>query len=161
MQFRTRPETAAFEPSRTIPNGWSAGCRRFRFRYAFAAFLLEFQALFAIQQLFLDGLDRLRTRLAFFALWAFFARRALGTLAADLRSLLGLRLARFACLTFLARLPFFTTRHFDGHPSVLLRASRVGEIDRDELVEIVQEAWLSQASARRGREWLRERGLAD
>ena len=58
------------------------------------------------------------------------------------------------------RLPFFTTRHFDGHPSVLLRASRVGEIDRDELVEIVEEAWLSQASARRGREWLRERGLA-
>ena len=59
------------------------------------------------------------------------------------------------------RLPFFTTPHFDGHPSVLLRASRVGEIDRDELVEIVQEAWLSQASARRGREWLRGRGLAE
>ena len=53
------------------------------------------------------------------------------------------------------RLPFFTTPHFDGHPSVLLRASRVGEIDRDELVEIVQEAWLAQASARRGQAWLR------
>jgi hypothetical protein len=26
------------------------------------------------------------------------------------------------------RLPFFTTPHFDGHPSVLLRASRVGEM---------------------------------
>ncbi|WP_221632388.1 hypothetical protein [Oryzihumus leptocrescens] len=24
--------------------------------------------------------------------------------------------------------PFFTTAHFDGHPSVLLRASRVGEL---------------------------------
>jgi len=52
------------------------------------------------------------------------------------------------------RLPFFTTPHFDGHPSVLLRASRVGEIDRDELVEIVQEAWLAQASNRRGQAWL-------
>jgi hypothetical protein len=58
------------------------------------------------------------------------------------------------------RLPFFTTAHFDGHPSVLLRASRVGEIDRDELVEVVEEAWLAQASARRGRLWLASRDLA-
>lgn len=55
------------------------------------------------------------------------------------------------------RLPFFTTPHFDGHPSVLLRGSRVGDLDRDELVEIVEEAWLSQASARRGRAWLQDR----
>ena len=26
--------------------------------------------------------------------------------------------------------PYFTTPHFDGHPSVLLRGSRIGEIDR-------------------------------
>ena len=57
------------------------------------------------------------------------------------------------------RLPFFTTPHFDGHASVLLRASRVGEIDRDELVEVVQEAWLAQASARRCTTWLESRGL--
>ena len=57
------------------------------------------------------------------------------------------------------RLPFFTTLHFDGHPSVLLRASRVGEMERDELVEVVEEAWLSQASERRGRAWLASRGL--
>ena len=50
--------------------------------------------------------------------------------------------------------PFFTTKHFDGHPSVLLRASRVGELGRDELAEIVQDAWLAQASARRGAAWL-------
>ena len=24
--------------------------------------------------------------------------------------------------------PFFTTPHFDGHPSVLVRASRIGEL---------------------------------
>jgi hypothetical protein len=52
--------------------------------------------------------------------------------------------------------PFFTTPHFDSHLSVLLRASRVGEIGYDELVEVVQEAWLSRASARRRDAWLRE-----
>src|SRR3569623_3595320 len=45
--------------------------------------------------------------------------------------------------------PFFTTPHFDGHPSVLLRASRIGELSRDELAEVVQEAWLPRASRRR------------
>ena len=51
--------------------------------------------------------------------------------------------------------PFFTTPHFDGHPSVLLRASRVGELTRQELAEIVQDAWLSRASARRAASWIR------
>ncbi len=50
--------------------------------------------------------------------------------------------------------PFFTTPHFDGHPSVLLRASRVGELTRKELAEVIQEAWLSRASARRAASWL-------
>jgi hypothetical protein len=50
--------------------------------------------------------------------------------------------------------PFFTTAHFDGHPSVLLRESRLGELDRDELAEIVQDAWLARASARRVAAWL-------
>jgi hypothetical protein len=57
-----------------------------------------------------------------------------------------------------ARSPFFTTPHFDGHSSVLVRASRLGEIDRDELAEIIEEAWLSRASAARARAWLKERG---
>jgi hypothetical protein len=35
----------------------------------------------------------------------------------------------------------------------------VGEMERDELVEVVEEAWLSQASERRGRAWLASRGL--
>jgi hypothetical protein len=50
--------------------------------------------------------------------------------------------------------PFFTTPHFDGHPSVLLRAARIGELSYQELVEVVQDAWLSQASARRAAAWL-------
>jgi hypothetical protein len=54
-------------------------------------------------------------------------------------------------------LPFFTTRHFDGHPSVLVRASRLPEVDRAELAELVEEAWLSRASKARGAAWLRDR----
>jgi hypothetical protein len=52
--------------------------------------------------------------------------------------------------------PFFTTPHFDGHRSVLVRASRLSELTRDELAEVVQDAWLSQASNRRRTTWLAE-----
>lgn len=52
--------------------------------------------------------------------------------------------------------PFFTTPHFDGHPSVLLRGSRVGELTLSELTEVVQDAWLAQASKRRADAWLAE-----
>ncbi|WP_130290948.1 MmcQ/YjbR family DNA-binding protein [Pseudonocardia sediminis] len=58
-----------------------------------------------------------------------------------------------------ASTPFFTTPHFDGHPSVLVRASRLGEIGRDELAEVVQDAWLAQASSRRASAWLAEHQL--
>ena len=50
--------------------------------------------------------------------------------------------------------PFFTTPHFEGHPSVLVRASRLGELTRQELAEVIQDAWLSRASARRATRWL-------
>jgi hypothetical protein len=52
--------------------------------------------------------------------------------------------------------PFFTTPHFDGHLSVLLRASRLGELSYAELAEVVEDAWLSRASRRRREVWLRE-----
>lgn len=51
--------------------------------------------------------------------------------------------------------PFFTTPHFDGHRSVLLRASRINELNRQELSEIIEDAWLSRASPRRGEAWLK------
>jgi hypothetical protein len=51
--------------------------------------------------------------------------------------------------------PFFTTPHFDGHLSVLLRASRIGELTRQELAEIVEDAWLSRTSPKRAERWLR------
>ena len=56
--------------------------------------------------------------------------------------------------------PFFTTPHFDGHDSVLVQASRLGEIGRQELAEVVQDAWLAQASARRRAAWLAEHAAA-
>ncbi|GAA2833037.1 MmcQ/YjbR family DNA-binding protein [Kribbella solani] len=56
--------------------------------------------------------------------------------------------------------PFFTTPHFDGHPSVLVRASRLGELSRQELTEVIQDAWLSRASNRRATIWLKQQRLA-
>jgi hypothetical protein len=55
------------------------------------------------------------------------------------------------------RSPFFTTPHFNGHVSVLVRASRIGELTLRELTEVVQDAWLSRASPTRGATWLHAR----
>jgi hypothetical protein len=51
-------------------------------------------------------------------------------------------------------LPFFTTPHFDGHSSVLVRGSRIGELTVQELAEVIQDAWLSRASPARATAWL-------
>ena len=37
--------------------------------------------------------------------------------------------------------PFFTIPHFDGYNAVLVQASRLGEIERAELVEVITDAW--------------------
>jgi hypothetical protein len=50
--------------------------------------------------------------------------------------------------------PFFTTPHFDGHLSVLVRASRIGELTLQELTEVIQDAWLTQTSPTRAAAWL-------
>jgi hypothetical protein len=50
--------------------------------------------------------------------------------------------------------PFFTTAHFDGHPSVLIRARHLSDLSYAELAEVIQDAWLSRASARRAAQWL-------
>lgn len=50
--------------------------------------------------------------------------------------------------------PFFSTPHFDGHRSVLVRAEHLDRLSHRELAEVVQDAWLSRASARRARAWL-------
>ena len=55
--------------------------------------------------------------------------------------------------------PFFTTEHFNGHPSVLLRHSRVGELSRDELAEMIYDAWLARAPKRMAQRWLDDHQL--
>ena len=37
--------------------------------------------------------------------------------------------------------PFFTIPHFNGYTAVLVRLSRLGEISRDELAEVITDAW--------------------
>ncbi|MEP9364821.1 MmcQ/YjbR family DNA-binding protein [Nocardioides sp. CN2-186] len=43
------------------------------------------------------------------------------------------------------RLPFFTIDHFKGYNAVLVQESRLAEIDRDELAEIITDAWAAKA----------------
>jgi len=50
--------------------------------------------------------------------------------------------------------PFFTIDHFVGHNAVLVQQSRLGELDRDELVEIITDAWAARAPKRLVREHL-------
>ncbi|WP_225729454.1 MULTISPECIES: MmcQ/YjbR family DNA-binding protein [unclassified Nocardia] len=52
--------------------------------------------------------------------------------------------------------PFFTTPHFDGHASVLLRLSELHRISRDELSEIITDGWLCRAPKRLAARWLAE-----
>ena len=41
--------------------------------------------------------------------------------------------------------PFFTIDHFRGYNAVLVQQSRLGEITRDELAEVITDAWLATA----------------
>ena len=52
------------------------------------------------------------------------------------------------------RLPFFTIDHFKGYAAVLVQQSRLGEIGRDELEEIITDAWAAKAPKKLVREHL-------
>jgi hypothetical protein len=51
---------------------------------------------------------------------------------------------------------YFTTPHFDGYPAVLVRIPQLIRLDRDELGDLVAEAWLTRAQKRVARAWLDE-----
>jgi hypothetical protein len=55
--------------------------------------------------------------------------------------------------------PCFTTEHFEGHNSVLIRERDVPAIGYEELKELVQDAWLSRASRRRATDWLKSNSM--
>jgi len=52
--------------------------------------------------------------------------------------------------------PFFTIDHFKGYSAVLVRQSRLGEISRQELVEVITDAWAAKAPKKLVREHLGE-----
>jgi hypothetical protein len=60
-----------------------------------------------------------------------------------------------------ARGLFFTTPHFDGYPAVLLHIPDLERLDRDELADLVAEAWLTRAQKRVAKAWLAEQSVAD
>jgi len=49
---------------------------------------------------------------------------------------------------------YFTTPHFDGYPAVLVRIPELERLDRDELEDLVAEAWLTRAQKRLATSWL-------
>ena len=55
---------------------------------------------------------------------------------------------------------FFTTPHFDGYPAVLMRIPDLAGIDRDELHDLVAEAWLTRAQKRVAKAWLQQQALS-
>ena len=55
---------------------------------------------------------------------------------------------------------YFTTPHFDGYPAVLVRIPQLARLDRDELGDLVAEAWLTRAQKRVAKAWLDEHSTA-
>ena len=55
---------------------------------------------------------------------------------------------------------FFTTPHWNGYSAVLVRIGDLARLDRDELRDLVAEAWLTRAQKRVANAWLAEQGLA-
>ena len=54
---------------------------------------------------------------------------------------------------------FFTTPHWNGYSAVLMRIPSLERIDRDELRDLVAEAWLTRAQKRVAKAWLAEHGI--
>ena len=49
---------------------------------------------------------------------------------------------------------YFTTPHFDGYAAVLVRIAQLEHIDREELQDLVEEAWVTRAQKRVAKAWL-------
>jgi hypothetical protein len=49
--------------------------------------------------------------------------------------------------------PFFTIDHFNGYSAVLVQQSRLGEITRAELAEVITDAWATKAPKKLAREY--------
>lgn len=56
---------------------------------------------------------------------------------------------------------YFTTPHFHGYAAILIRIPDLARLDRDELEDLVVEAWLTRAQKRVAKAWLAEHGATD
>jgi hypothetical protein len=54
---------------------------------------------------------------------------------------------------------YFTTPHFNGYPAILMRIPSLAQLDRQELGDLVAEAWLTRAHKRLARAWLAEHSV--
>jgi hypothetical protein len=52
---------------------------------------------------------------------------------------------------------YFTTPHWNGYSAVLLRIPGLERLDREELHDLVEEAWLTRAQKRLAKVWLASR----
>jgi hypothetical protein len=55
-----------------------------------------------------------------------------------------------------ARRVFFTTPHWKGYPAVLMRIPDLARLHREELRELVVDAWLTRVHKRVAKAWLAE-----
>jgi hypothetical protein len=53
---------------------------------------------------------------------------------------------------------YFTTPHWNGYKAVLMRIGDLARIDRDELADLVAEAWLTRTQTRVAKAWLADQG---
>ena len=56
---------------------------------------------------------------------------------------------------------FFTTPHWKGYAAVLMRIPDLARLDREELGDLVAEAWLTRAQKRVAKAWLDQHGSAE
>ena len=56
-----------------------------------------------------------------------------------------------------ARGIYFTTPHWNGYSAVLVLIRDLKQLDREELRDLVEEAWLTRAQKRLAKEWLASR----
>jgi hypothetical protein len=56
---------------------------------------------------------------------------------------------------------YFTTPHFRGYPAVLVRIPDLARLDRNELRDVVVDAWLTRAQNRVAKAWLAEHAAED
>ena len=81
-----------------------------------------------------------------------------------LTDVLGFRVADLGVKELLlsdSRGVYFTTPHWDGYSAVLVRIPDLERLDREELRDLVEEAWLTRAQKRLAKSWLAERGGED